>query len=136
MPIHGRVSGETQRITIPVSVSNGGQPYRAVEFEVDTASDVELAMSLQYIAELGLEQSIDTDYRRNGASGNSPTYIAYVEWHDGPILVTVAETERPAYVGMGLLWDSFLSGYLFPNGAVLVSRMVYWDDLKREAEEE
>ena len=70
MPIHGRVNGDTQRIAIPVSVSNGRQPYRAVEFEIDTASDVELAMSPQDIAELGLDQSIDTDYRRNGASGN------------------------------------------------------------------
>ena len=39
MPIHGRVNGDAQRITIRVSVSNGEQPYREIEFEVDTASD-------------------------------------------------------------------------------------------------
>ena len=136
MPIHGRVNGGTQRITIRVSVSNGEQPYREIEFEVDTASDEGLAMPPPDIAELGLARSIDMDYRHNGASGGTPTYVAYVEWHDGPTPVTVVETERPAYVGMGLLWDSYLSAYLFPNGAVTVSRMVHWDDLKREAEEE
>ena len=136
MPIHGRVNGDTRRITIPVSVSNGERPYREIVFEVDTASDEGLAMASQDIAELGLARSIDTDYRHNGASGGTPTYVAYVEWHDGPMLVAVVETERPAYVGMGLLWDSYLSGYLFPNGAVTVSRMVHWDDIKREAAEE
>lgn len=136
MPIHGRVNGDTHHITIRVSVSNGGLPYRVIEFEVDTASDEELALPLQDIAELGLSLSTDTDYRRNGASGDTPTYAAQVEWHDGPITVGVVETERPPYAGMGLLWDSYLSAYLFPNGAVTVSRMVHWDDIKREAEEE
>ena len=136
MPIHGRVNGVTQRIAIPVNVSNGRQPYRAVEFEIDTASDVELAMSPQDIAELRLDQAIDTDYRRNGASGNSPTYYAQVEWHDGPLPVTVVETERPAYAGMGLLWDGYFSAYLLPNGAVTVTRMVNWEDIRREMEED
>lgn len=136
MPIYGRVNGDTRRITIPVSVSNGEQPYRVIECEVDTASDYELALSLPQITELSLALSGDTDSRHNGASGGEPTYFAQVEWHNGPILATVVETDRPAYVGMGLLWDSYLSAYLFPNGAVDVSRMVHWDDLKREAEEE
>ena len=38
------------------------------------------------------------------------SYTAYVEWHDGPIPVNVVETDRPPYVGMGLLWDSFCPG--------------------------
>ena len=136
MPIYGRVNGDTRRITIRVSVSNGERPYRVIEFEVDTASDEGLAMPSQDIVELGLTRSIDTDYRHNGASGDAPTFIAQVEWHDGPMLITVVETERPAYAGMGLLWDSYLSAYLFPNGAVDVTRMVHWDDIKREAAEE
>ena len=136
MPVHGRVNGDTQRITIRVSVSNSEQPYRVIECEVDTASDYELALSPQQIAELGLELSDTTDSRHNGASGGTPTYFAQVEWHDGPMPITVVETDRPAYAGMGLMWDSYLSAYLFPNGAVTVSRMVHWDDLKRESEEE
>lgn len=136
MVISGRVDGDTRRLTVRVSVSNGEEPYREVVAEVDTASDVELALSAQDIAELGLEPGGDSDFRFNGSSSARPGYHAYVEWHDGPIPVNVVATERAAYVGMGLLWDSFLSGYLFPNGAVTVSRMVHWDDLKREADEE
>ena len=107
-----------------------------IEFEVDTASDEELAMPAQDIADLGLARSSSTDYRHNGASGDAPTFVAQVEWHEGPITAIVVETERPAYAGMGLLWDSYLSAYLFPNGAVDVTRMVHWDDIKREAAEE
>ena len=136
MPIYGRVNGDTQRITVRVNVSNGEAPFRQLEVEVDAASDYELALSSQQIAELGLALLDATDSRHNGASGGTPTYVAYVEWHDGQMPVTVVETERPAYVGMGLLWDSYISAYLFPNGAVTVSRMVHWDDLKREASEE
>ena len=136
MPFHGRVNGDTQRITLRIRVSNGERDYREIEFEVDTASDEELAMQPRDIVELGLTRSIDADYRHNGVSSGTPAYAAQVEWHDGPIAVNVVETERPPYVGMGLLWDSYLSAYLFPNGAVTVSRMVHWDDLKREAAEE
>ena len=135
MLISGRVNGDTQRIVIRINVSNGQQPYRVIEFEVDTACDTELALQPQDIAELGLAPSSDADCPDSGASGGAPTYAAQVEWHRGPLAVTVVATERPAYAGMGLLWDSFLSAYLFPNGAVTVSRMVHWDELKREAEE-
>ena len=136
MPIYGRVNGDTQRITIRVNISNGEQEYRVIEAEIDTASSEALAMPPQTIADLGLAQLTNTDYRQNGASGDAPTYVAQVEWHNGPISVGVVETDRPAYAGMGLLWDSYLSAYLFPNGAVDVTRMVHWDDIKREAEEE
>ena len=136
MPIYGRVNGDTQRITLRISVSNGEQPYRVIEFEVDSASDADLAMQPQDIAELDLAQSIDANYRHNGVSSGTPTYVAQVEWHDGPMPVTVVETDRPPYVGMGLLWDSYLSAYLSPNGAVDVNRMVHWDDLKRETDDE
>ena len=136
MLIHGRVNGDTQRITIRVSVSNGEQPYQVIEFEVDTASDDWLGLSAQQIAELGLTLLDSTDSRHNGAVGGTPTYAAQVEWHDGPIPVTVVETERPAYAGMGLLWDSYISAYLLPNGAVTVTRMVDWEDIRREMSEE
>ena len=136
MPIYGRVNEDTQRITIQVNVSNGEQEYRVIEVEVDTASSEALAMSPQIIAELGLAQLTNTDYRQNGASGDAPTFVAQVEWHDGPIPVTVVETERPAYAGMGLLWDSYISAYLLPNGAVTVTRMVDWEDIRREMSEE
>ena len=136
MPISGRVNGDTRRLTIRVNVSNGEGPYREIECEVDTASDVELALTLESIVEFRLERIGEADFRLNGSSHDRPRYTAYVEWHDGPIPIHVVETERPAYVGMGLLWDSYLSAYLFPNGAVDVNRMVHWDDLKREAEEE
>ncbi len=125
MPITGRANGDTQRITIRVSVSNGERPYRVIEFEVDTTSGEELAMPAQDIAEIGLTRLSSTDYRHNGASGGTPTYVAQVEWHDGPITVSVVETDRPPYVGMGLLWDSYLSAYLLPNGAVDVNRMAH-----------
>ena len=136
MPIPGRVDGNSRRMTVHINVSGDAGEYREMVFEVDTASDVQLALSAQDIMELSLEQAGNIDYRSNGTSHDIPQYVAYVEWHDGRIPVYVVETERPAYVGMGLLWDSYLSGYLFPNGAVTVSRMVHWDDLKREAEEE
>ena len=136
MPIMGRVDGSARRLTVPISVSNGAEPYQVIECEVDTASDVELALSTRDITELSLEPTGGSDFRFNGASYTRPRHLAHVEWHDGPISVIVETTDRPAYVGMGLLWDSYLSGYLFPNGAVTVSRMVHWDDLKREAEEE
>ena len=136
MPIPGRVNGDSRRMTVLINVSGNAGEYREMVFEVDTASDVELALFAQDIAELYLEPTGDVDYRSNGTSHDVPRYAAYVEWHDGRIPVYVEETERPAYVGMGLLWDSYLSGYLFPNGAVTVSRMVHWDDLKHEAGEE
>ena len=136
MPIMGRVDGSARRLTIRVSVYNGAGLLQEIVVEVDTASDVALALSAHEIAALRLDLAGDSDFRFNGASHERPRYLAYVEWHDGPILIHVVETDRPAYVGMGLLWDSYLSGYLFPNGAVTVSRMVHWDDLKREAEEE
>ena len=132
----GRVDGSARRLTIRVGVSNGGELHREIVVEVDTASDAELALSAQDIAELRLSLAGDSDFRFNGASHERPRYVAYVEWHDGRMPVHVVETERPAYAGMGLLWDSYVSAYLFPNGAVTVSRMVHWDDLKREAEEE
>ena len=135
MPVTGRVDGNSRRLTVRVSVSNGAEPYRVIVCDVDTASDVELALSIQDIEELGLEPEVGSDFRFNGASSARPGYRAYVEWHEGPIPVSVEATERPAYVGMGLLWDSYLSAYLFPNGAVDVNRMVHWDDLKGEAEE-
>lgn len=135
MVISGRADGDTRRLTIRVNVSNGEEPYRVIECEIDTASDVQLALSAQDIVELGLDQAGNIDYRSNGTSHDIPRYAAYVEWHDGEMSVYVVETVRPAYVGMGLLWDSFLSGYLFPNGAVTVSKMAHWDDLKREVEE-
>ena len=136
MVIPGRVDGDSRRMTVRINVSGDAREYREMVFEVDTASDVELALPAHDIAEIGLEPGGGSDFRLNGASSARPGYSAYVEWHDGPILVNVEATERPPYVGMGLLWDSYLSGYLFPNGAVTVSRMVHWDDLKREAEEE
>ena len=136
MPIMGRVDGSARRMTIRVSVSNGVGSQQEVVVEVDTASDMQIALPAQDIAGLGLTLAGGSDFRFNGSSHDRPRYIAYVEWHDGQIPVYVSETDRPAYVGMGLLWDSFLSGYLFPNGAVTVSRMVHWDDIKREAEEE
>lgn len=136
MPIPGRVNGDFRRITVRINVSGDAGEYREMVFEVDTASDVQLALSAQDIVELGLKQAGNIDYRSNGASHDIPQHVAYVEWHDGQTPVYVVETERPAYVGMGLLWDSYLSAYLFPNGAVDVNRMVHWDDLKREAEEE
>ena len=136
MLIPGRVNGNSRRMTVRINVSGDAGEYREMVFEVDTASDVQLALPIQDIVELGLEQAGNIDYRSNGASHDMPRYAAYVEWHDGQIPVYVVETDRPAYVGMGLLWDSYISGYLFPNGAVTVSRMVHWDDLKREAEEE
>ncbi len=135
MPIMGRCN-VNRRLTIPVSVSNGEAPFREIQVEIDTASDDGLGLSPQEIAELGLMLSDDTDLRLNGTSGATLSYIAYVEWHDGPIPVNVVETDRPPYAGMGLLWDSYLTGYLFPNGAVFVNRMVHWDDIKREAQEE
>ena len=136
MVIAGRVDGDARRMTIRVNVSNDAESYHEIVCEVDTASDAELALPLQTIGELHLEQDGAADFRLNGATYERPRYAALVEWHHGPTPVTVVETERPAYVGMGLLWDSYLSAYLFPNGAVTVSRMVHWDDLKREAEEE
>ena len=136
MPIPGRVDGNSRRMTVRINVSGDAGEYREMVFEVDTASDVELALPMQDIAELGLEPGGSSNFRLNGTSHNRPRYAAYVEWHDGQIPIYVVETERPAYVGMGLLWDSYLSGYLFPNGSVTVSRMVHWDDLKREAGEE
>ncbi len=136
MPIMGRVDGGARRLTIRVNVSNGEEPHRIIECEIDTASDVQLALPTHDIAGLGLDLVGDSDFRFNGASYERPRHVAYVEWHDVQMPVHVVETERPAYVGMGLLWDSYLSGYLFPNGAVTVSRMVHWDDLKREAAEE
>ncbi len=136
MPIPGRVDGNSRRMTVRVNVSSDAGEYREMVFEVDTASDMELALPIQDIVELGLEQAGNIDYRSNGTSHDMPRYVAYVEWHDGHIPVYVVETDRPAYVGMGLIWDSYLSAYLFPNGAVTVSRMVHWDDIKREAEEE
>ena len=136
MLIPGRVNGDSKRMTARINVSGDAGEYRKMVFEVDTASDVALALPISDIVELGLARAGAINYRFNGTSHHVPQYIAYVEWHQGPISVYVVETERPAYVGMGLLWDSFLSGYLFPNGAVTVSRMVHWDDLKREAEDE
>ena len=136
MPIPGRVNGDSRRMTVRINVSSDAIEYREMVFEVDTASDVELALPAQEVAELGLERGGGSYLRRNGASSARPWYRGYVEWHDGPIPVNVETTERPAYVGMGLLWDSYLSAYLFPNGAVDVNRMVHWDDLRREAEEE
>ena len=105
MPILGRVDGSSQRLTIPISVFNGRGAHREVVVEVDTASDAELALSPLDIAELGLDTAGDSDFRFNGASYERPRYVAYVEWHDGQMPVHVVETERPAYVGMGLLWD-------------------------------
>ena len=136
MPIWGRVNGDSRRVTVRINVSGDGSEYREMVFEVDTASDTALALSIQDIVELGLKQVGTTDYRSNGTSHDVPRYVAYVDWHEGPIAVYVVETNRPAYVGMGLLWDSYLSAYLFPNGAVDVSRMVHWDDIKSEAAEE
>ena len=136
MPIFGRVDGDSRRITVRINVSGDGNEYREMVFEVDTASDAALALSIQEIAELGLAPTGTNDYRSNGTSQDVPRYAAYVEWHDGPILVNVIETDRPAYVGMGLLWDSLLTAYLFPSGAAFVSRMAHWDEIKREAAEE
>ncbi len=136
MPIPGRVNGNSRRMTVRINVSGDAGEYREMVFEVDTASDVEIALSAHDIAELRLELAGGSNFRLNGASYERPRYVAYVEWHNGPIPIHVEETERPAYVGMGLLWDSYLSAYLFPNGAVDVNRMMHWDDLKREAEEE
>ena len=127
---------ERRRLVIPVKVSNGEAPSREIEFEIDTRSDIGLALPQQDIAELGLIQVGDDTARRNGATNEIQSYIAYVEWHDGPTPVNVVETSEQPYAGMGLLWDSYLSAYLFPSGAVFVSRMVHWDDLKREASEE
>lgn len=131
----GRVDGSARRLTVRVTVSNGEGLHREIVVEVDTASDAELALSARDIAELRLDLAGASDFRFNGSSHERPRYVAYVEWHDGPMPVHVVETERPPYVGIGLMWDSYLSGYLFPNGAVTVSRMVHWDDLKREANE-
>ena len=136
MPIPGRVNGNSRRITVRINVSGDAGEYQEMVFEVDTTSDVELALTIQDIAELGLEPVGGSNFRLNGASHDRPRYVAYVEWHDGQIPIYVVETERPAYVGMGLLWDSYLSAYLFPSGAATVSRIVHWDDLKREAAEE
>ena len=136
MPIPGRVDGNSRRMTVRINVSGDAREYREMVFEVDTASDVELAMPALDIAELGLDLGGSADLRFNGTSHERIRYRAYLEWHDGPIPIRVEATDRPAYVGMGLLWDSYLSGYLFPNGVVEVNRMVHWDDLKREAEEE
>ena len=136
MVIPGRVNGDSRRMTVRINVSGDAREYREMVFEVDTASDMELALPIGDIVELGLERAGNAGYRSNGTSHEGIRYRAYVEWHDGPVPIHVEETERPAYVGMGLLWDSYLSAYLFPNGAVDVNRMVHWDDLKREAEEE
>ncbi len=136
MPITGRVNGNSRRITVRINISGDAGEYREMVFEVDTASDVEIALPARDIAELRLELVGGSNFRLNGPSYERPRHVAYAEWHDGPIAVNVVETERPAYVGMGLLWDSYLSAYLSPNGAVDVNRLVHWDDLKREAEEE
>ena len=136
MVIPGRVNGDSRRMTVRINISGDAGEYREMVFEVDTASDAAVALPVRDIVELGLERAGNADYRSNGTSHEGIRYRAYAEWHDGPIPIHVEATERPAYVGMGLLWDSLLSGYLFPNGAVTVSRMVHWDDLKREAAEE
>ena len=135
IPIPGLVKGDARRMTVRITVSGDAREYRELVFEVDTASDVALALPIRDIVELGLAQAGDINYRSNGTSHDVPQYLAYVEWHQGPISVYVVETERPAYLGMGLLWDGYLSAYLFPNGVVEINRMVHWDDLRREADE-
>ena len=134
MVISGRADGDIRRLTIGVSVSNGEEPYREIVVEVDTASDLELALPSQVIGDFHLERAGDANFRSNGTSHERPRWGAYIEWHDGPILANVVETERPPYVGMGLLWDSYLSAYLLPSGAVTVTRMVNWEDIRREME--
>lgn len=136
MPIQGRVNGNSRRMTVGINASGDSGEYREMVFEVDTASDVELALPIQDIAELGPELGGGSDLKFNGMSHERIRCRAYAEWHDGPIPVHVEETERPAYAGMGLLWDSYQSAYLFPNGTVDVNRMAHWNDLNREAEEE
>ena len=79
MVISGRANGDTRRLTIRVNVSNGEGPCRVIECEIDTASDVQLALSAQDIVELGLEQAGNIDYRSNGASHERPRYVGYVE---------------------------------------------------------
>ena len=136
MPIPGRVNGDARRMTVRINVSGDAGEYREMVFEVDTASDLELALPIRDVLELGLDQAGNADHRSSGTSHEGIRYRAYAEWHDGPIPIHVEATDRPAYVGMGLLWDSYLSAYLFPNGVVEINRMVHWDDLRREADEE
>jgi len=108
MPIPGRVDGNSKRMTVRINMSGDAREYREMVFEVDTASDMELALPFGDIIELGLEQAGNADYRSNGTSHEGIRYRAYAEWHYGPILVHVEATDRPAYMGMGLLWDSYL----------------------------
>ena len=115
MPIPGRVDGNSRRMTVRINVSGDAGEYREMVFEVDTASDVQLALSAQDIMELGLEQAGNIDYRSNGTSHDIPRYVAYVEWHDGRIPVYVVETERPAYVGMGPIVGQLPVGVSVPQ---------------------
>lgn len=131
MPFIGYTNSD-RRLTIPVSISNGAEPLRQIWFEIDTASDDYLALPAQVIAELNLEPAGGSDLQHNEASDERPAYIAHIEWHDGPMAVSATETEGPAYVGMGLLWDSLITAYLFEKGVVTVTRLVHWDEVKRE----
>lgn len=96
------------RLTIRVQVSDGGPPYREIDAVVATSLNAELALPRQLISVLGLRLLSDDTFEIGSGVQDTPSYIAYLQWHHGLTPVIAVETLGEPLIGRGLLLGSFL----------------------------
>ena len=111
------------RLTIRVQISDGGPPYRGIDAVVATALNAELALPRQLVSVLGLRPISDDTFGTGGDVQDTPSYIAYLQWHHGltPAIAIESRGERPL-IGRGLLLGSFLrADFRDGGGAALYS---------------
>ena len=110
------------RLTIRVQISDGGAPYREIDAVVDTDLNAELALPRQLISVLGLNIISDDTFETGSDVQDTPSYIAYLQWHHGLTPVIAVETPGEPLVGRGLLLGSFLrADFRDGGGAALYS---------------
>ena len=109
------------RLTIRVQISDGGPPYREIDAVVATALNAELALPRQLVSVLGLRPISDDTFGTGGDVQDTPSYIAYLQWHHGltPAIAIESRGERPL-IGRGLLLGSFLRADFMDGGEVAV----------------
>ena len=111
------------RIIVRVQISDGGPPYREIDAVVDTDLNAELALPRQLISVLDLSIISDDTFETGSDVQDTPSYIAYLQWHHGltPAIAIEAAEDRPL-IGRRLLLGSFLrADFVDGGGAALYS---------------
>lgn len=112
---------DNRGLLVRVQVSDGGRPYREIEFAIAPSATTGLALPRRYIVELGLAYIGDTDWMLGGIEQQAaPSYVAYVEWVRGLTPVIAVETPGEPLIGQGLLRGSFLRADFMDGGEVAV----------------